>query len=97
MRRAARVDDNQALIVQALRRVGAEVQSLAMVGDGCPDLLVAFRSANFLLEVKDGSKPPSKRKLTADEAAWHARWAGRGQVAVVATVHEALVAIGAVE
>jgi hypothetical protein len=68
---AKRVDENQALIVQALRRVGAEVQSLASVGKGCPDLLCAFRGVNYLLEVKNGMLSPSKRRLTVDEAAWH--------------------------
>jgi arginine repressor len=93
MRRAARVDDNQAEIVAALRAAGCTVQSLAAVGRGCPDLLVGrTRSTgtqrNYLLEIKDGAKPPSRRKLTPDEQAWHAAW--RGQVAVVESVDEAL-------
>lgn len=90
---AKRVDDNQGAIVQALRQVGARVQLLHAVGRGCPDLLVGFRGLNVLLEVKDGSKPPSARKLTADEQAWHDDWPG--QVAVVASADEALTAIGA--
>ena len=40
MRRAARVDDNQGQIVDALRRVGCSVWSLAGVGKGFPDLAV---------------------------------------------------------
>ena len=40
MRRAARTDANQAEIVAALRGVGASVQPLHAVGQGCPDLLV---------------------------------------------------------
>lgn len=89
MRRAARVDDNQAEIVKALRQVGAKVQSLAPIGNGCPDLLVAFRQVNFLFEVKDGSKPPSARKLTPDEAAWIAGWG-----APVFVVNSAVEAVG---
>jgi len=88
MRRAARVDDNQAEIVAALRAAGCTVQSLAAVGKGCPDAAVGFRGRNLLLEIKDGAKPPSKRKLTPDEERWHAAW--RGQVAVVESVDEAL-------
>lgn len=95
MRRAARVDENQAEIVQALRAAGASVQSLAAVGQGVPDLLVGHRQVTFLLEVKDGRKPPSARKLTPDEAAWHDAW--RGLVVVVASVDEALRAIGAID
>lgn len=93
MRKTARVDANQSAIVDALRAVGASVQSLAMVGRGVPDLLVGFRAQNWLLEVKDGGKPASARRLTPDETAWHDGW--RGQVATVASIEEALHAIGA--
>jgi hypothetical protein len=91
---ARRVDANQRAIVAALRDVGASVEHLHTLGEGAPDLLVGFRGVNTLLEVKDGSKPPSRRRLTPDEATWHAAW--RGQVTVVETIDEALAAIGAV-
>jgi hypothetical protein len=81
-RYAAAVDANQAAVVAALRRVGATVQPLHAVGDGVPDLLVGFRGQTFLIEVKDGMKPPSKRKLTPDQVDWHSAWRG-GPVAVV--------------
>ena len=89
-----RIDANQPEIVKALRAVGASVQSLAEVGRGVPDLLVGYRGKQHLLEVKDGSKPPSARRLTEDEQNWHDAW--RGKVWVVKTVDEALEAIGAV-
>lgn len=91
MRRAAKVDANQADIVAALRKIGASVQPLHAVGSGCPDLLVGWRGMTSLLEVKDGSKPPSARKLTPDQVEWHANW--RGQVAVVETIEQAIEAI----
>lgn len=91
MRRAAKVDANQAEIVAALRKIGATVQPLHAVGQGCPDLLVGWRGMTSLLEVKDGNKPPSARKLTEDQERWHAEW--RGQVAVVETVEQAIAAI----
>jgi hypothetical protein len=93
MRRAARVDANQPAIVEALRKVGATVQPLHTVGQGCPDLLVGYAGHNHVLELKDGSKPPSRRKLTADELEWHDSW--RGRVFVVHDISEALIAIGA--
>ncbi len=74
------MDANQAAVVAALRAAGCSVQSLATVGAGCPDLLVGWRGVNHLLEVKDGGKVPSARKLTADQVAWHARWGGRVHV-----------------
>lgn len=93
MRRAAKIDRNQPEIVKALRQVGATVQSLAAAGDGVPDLLVGFQRNTVLLEVKDGSKPPSARELTPDQVQWHLNWRG-GACVVVNSVGEALAAIG---
>ena len=87
----ARIDANHADIVATLRALGASVQSLASVGDGCPDLVVGWRGRNVLLEIKDGAKSPSRRRLTADERRWHASWSG--EVAVVATVEQATAAV----
>ena len=92
MRRAAKIDRNQPEIVGALRAVGASVQPLHAVGQGCPDLAVGFRGAVYFLEVKDGSLPPSARKLTPAQIEWHRDW--RGHVAVVLTAEDALRVIG---
>ena len=94
MRRAARTDANQTQIVSALRSVGASVELLSAVGKGCPDLLVGYRNENILMEVKDGKKPPSERKLTSDQIVWHREW--KGVVTVVNSVDEALFAIGVI-
>jgi hypothetical protein len=83
-----RVDANQRAIVVALRDIGASVQSLATVGNGCPDILVGRDGQNWLFEIKDPTKPPSGRRLTAKEDAWHCGW--RGQVAIVETADDAL-------
>ena len=88
MRTAAKVDSNQREIVSALRQIGATVQILSMVGKGCPDILVGFRHNNFLFEIKDSNKPPSKRKLTPDERQWHDDW--RGQVTTISTVDQVI-------
>lgn len=90
---ARKVDSNQAEITAALRQVGASVQPIHTLGKGVPDLLVGFRLENFILEIKDGAKPPSAQKLTPDETEWHARW--RGNVHIVRDADEALKAIGA--
>lgn len=92
MRKYGRIDANQTDIVDALRAVGASVQSLASVGGGCPDILVGHQKANYCLEIKDPAQPPSKRLLTPDEMWWHAAWAGH--VTTVHNVEEALRAIG---
>lgn len=89
MRRAAKVDLNQAEIVSALRAVHAEVEPLHFVGHGVPDLLVSYQGQNFLLEVKHGNGD-----LTPDQKVWHRKWVG--QVDVVRTPAEALAVIGAI-
>lgn len=94
MRRAAKVDDNQSAIVGAFRSLGASVQPLHTMGDGVPDLLIGLCHRNFLVEVKDGAKVKSARKLTADQVEWHAAW--RGQVAIVESVDEAIAFAAAV-
>lgn len=94
-RRAARVDDNQAEIVAALRGAGCSVLSLAAIGKGCPDLLVCspfYPWKYHALEVKDGSKPPSARKLTPDQQKFHAEW--KGWIHVVTSPAEALSVVG---
>lgn len=92
MRRAGNIDANQPSIVRVLRAVGASVQVLSGVGQGCPDILVGFRGRSFAIEIKDGSKPPSERRLTPDQEKWHREW--RGDVHVVKDESEALRAIG---
>jgi hypothetical protein len=88
MRRRARIDANQPLIVKALREAGASVLSLSPMGSGCPDLLVGFGGRNFLMEIKDPTKKPSQRELTDDEKEFMRAWLG--QVTVVETADEAL-------
>lgn len=96
MRRAAKVDANQSAVVKALRQLGYSVESLAAVGNGVPDLLVGRNGRTFLLEVKDGSKPPSARALTEHQVQWHQRWKGT-PVVVVTGVNEAIAALAGVD
>jgi len=95
MRRRAAVDANQSEIVAALRAVGGSVVDLSSVGAGCPDVLCGYRGVNYAVEIKDGDKFKSQRKLTPAQSLFHACW--RGQICVVETVDEALRAIGAVK
>jgi hypothetical protein len=64
-RHAARVDANQAAIVDALRRIGCVVYEIRQP---C-DLLIGHRRRWLLAEVKDGAKAPSARRLTAQQEA----------------------------
>jgi hypothetical protein len=57
-------------------------------------LLVGYKGLNMLLEVKDGSKPPSAQKLTPQQEIWHRDW--RGHAVVVNSPEAALAAIGVI-
>lgn len=96
IRRAARVDANQSEIVSTLRAIGVHVTDLSGAGNGVPDLCCMWRGQTYWLEVKDGSKPPSRRKLTVEQVRFHdgARQVGV-KVHVVTTVDEALAVFGA--
>lgn len=76
MRRAARVDANQSADVKAIRDAGMTVAVTSALGKGFPDLVIGFRGLTCLVELKDGSKPPSAQKLTADEEKFRDSWAG---------------------
>jgi Holliday junction resolvase len=90
-RRARRVDGNQPAIVDALRRVGFHVEITSHVGCGYPDLTAARGGRVVLVEVKDPSQPPNKRKLTPDEARVHAAFKAKGvDVAIVETIEQAV-------
>ena len=89
VRRAAKVDTNQPEIVAALKAVGASVQHLHMVGDGCFDILVGFRGVNYLLEIKT-----STGKLNDLQKEFRGKW--KGHKDVVRSIDQALFAIGAI-
>lgn len=85
MRRAARRDDNEQEIVKALRKAGAYVAYI----DTPADLVVGYKGRTIILEVKDGNKPPSARKLTPNEQKFHDEWTG-GPLHIVTCIQEAI-------
>ena len=90
MRRAAKIDGNQFSVVWALRKAGCNVLIISALGDGSPDILVNRAGQIYMLEIKDGSKPPSRRKLTPDQERFKRDW----PVQVVKNETEALEAVG---
>ena len=76
MRRAAKKDANHNSIGDYLRSLGWSVLDLSSAGNGIPDMAVGKPGFAALVEVKDGSKPPSARRLTPDEARVRANWEG---------------------
>lgn len=81
MRLKAKVDANQKRIVKSLRGVpGVTVAITSQLGKGFVDIVVGYKGVNYLIELKDGEKVKSARKLTEDEVVFHDNW--KGQVAV---------------
>jgi hypothetical protein len=87
MRRAARRDDNEKEIIAAIRAEGAYVKQIN--DEGLFDLLVSHRGETLLIEVKDGAKPPSARRLTDAEQKFHDEWPG-SDLYIVNSAEEAI-------
>lgn len=86
-------DANHGEIKKALLDAGCTVFDGARVGSGFPDLLARRRGGPVvMLEVKDGTLPPSRRRLNDDQEAFKALW-GDCYV-VVMSVDDALRAVG---
>ncbi len=69
MKLAARIDANQPDLVAFFRAHGCEVESLAAVGKGVPDLLIAWGHKLALVEIKTEAG-----KLTPDQVKFHDRF-----------------------
>ena len=91
MRRAARRDSNEGDIIKAMREAGAYVKVIN--DEGLFDLLVSYRGKTLLIEIKDGSRPPSARRLTDAEQKFHDEWPG-DNLHIVNSVEEALALLG---
>ena len=76
MRRAAKVDVNQAQIVAAFRALGCSVKPAHAVGEGFPDLVIGYRGNDYLVEVK-----APKGKLTPQQDQFRETWRGGYHVA----------------
>ena len=84
-----RTDRNHAEIINALRKIpNISVFSTHEVGKGFPDIVIGYKGINYLIEIKDGNKPPSARKLTEAELQFHSNW--RGQIKIVNNLDEVL-------
>lgn len=88
-----RTDTNQTAIVKALRQIGCSVFPTHEIGHGFPDIAVGYIGKDgtrrtALVEIKDGTLPPSRKKLTPDEKLFHFGW--RGEAVIVYSVDEAV-------
>ena len=71
MRRASKIDANHTEIVDCFRKLGCSVLSLAAMGKGVPDLLVATNGITWLVEVKSGKSKENDLQLE-----WAENWQG---------------------
>lgn len=75
--RARRNDGNKRALHKLWTAIGGSWLDIAPEHGGEPDALVGWRGRDALIEVKDGSKPPSARKLRPEQVEWHRQWKGR--------------------
>ena len=73
----SRVDANQKDIVACFRKLGWYVKHVHDVKSMC-DILILRRSVVVAVEIKDGRKPKSKRKLTEGEERFRDAWRAHG-------------------
>ncbi|MCR4375626.1 MAG: hypothetical protein NUW22_12335 [Acidobacteria bacterium] len=75
MRRSGRVDANHGAVAEFFRAHGCEVESLAPMGRGVPDLLVGWCKNVALVEVKveRGHATPDQAKFMARFPVWIVR------------------------
>lgn len=88
MRKYGRKDTNQTEIENVFRTYGFSVFDTSPLGGGFPDVVAGKDSDNYLIEVKDGNKPPSQQKLSDAEIKFHMKW--RGNVHVINSVDQAI-------
>mgnify|MGYP001582286321 CR=1 FL=1 len=84
---ARRRDENHAEIKGVFESLDCSVIDVAGAPCGF-DLIVGYKTQAIAVEVKDGSKPPSARKLTLNENNAHNAW--RGPKCVVKNNDEAV-------
>ena len=93
MRKHGRKDGNQDDIKEAIVKAGGFFKSIASMGDGYPDAIVAYHGRLFLMEFKSGDEG-----LTPKEAAWIGECERIGGVSVylVRSAEDALRTVGAI-
>jgi len=72
---ANRVDGNHKEIVKHFEAFGCSVLSIADLANCC-DICVGLHGRTIMIEIKDGKKVPSARKLTSGEIAFKESWKG---------------------
>ena len=85
--RGNRRDANHNEIKKHFEKFGWTVKCVADLHGFC-DLIVTREGFTICIEVKDGSKPPSQRKLTADEKKFRKLWSDHGRYLIIQNIEE---------
>ena len=80
-RRAAKVDDNQKEVVALFRKLGWYVLIISQLKNCC-DIIVSKDNVTIAIEIKDGKKPPSQRKLSDGEVKFKTEWKGKYELVI---------------
>lgn len=86
--RAKRVDDNQRIIIEAFRSMGASVYVISEP----VDLLIGYAGKTCAVEVKDGAKSASRKKLTRQQVEFFSEF--KGMAAKVETLEDCRLLLG---
>lgn len=86
-RRAARKDANHNEITDCFSSLGYSVLDISQLKNAC-DAIVAKGSRTIAIEIKDGSKPPSQRKLSSGEVNFKNRW--NGEWALIESIEDVI-------
>ena len=87
---AKKTDGNHEAVKAELKAAMPEisVHDSSHAHGGFPDLVIGLFGLNHLVELKDGTKPPSRRRLTNAQVGFHTNW--QGNVWVCHTASEVL-------
>ena len=70
-----RVDSNQAELIKHFKSWGCSVLNISSLKNCC-DAFISLHGRTIAVEIKDGAKPKSARKLTEGEQKFKEEWQG---------------------
>ncbi len=76
--KANRKDANHNLVEIYLRSLGFVTLDISALKNCC-DIVASKNGVTYLIEIKDGTKPPSQRKLTSGEKKFRDYWQSSGK------------------
>jgi hypothetical protein len=87
MRTAVRKDANHKEIENAFKKMGFSVLDISQLKNCC-DLFVSKRCVTYAVEIKDGTKTPSQRKLTSGEREFKETWELNGRWRLIESIED---------